>query len=75
MAVLVRLSAGCCGLLPFSQPLPPQKLLQGPGSAKIYTGKVWLKKCWCYGKAKGRNRLGMMQKAEKLRKRWFGPLC
>lgn len=52
--------------------LPSQELLQGHSSTKICTGKVWLENCWCYGKAKGRNWLGTMQKAEKLKQQFRG---
>lgn len=63
----------CCGLLlPFFQPSPPQKLLQGHGSAKTCAGKAWLEERRCHGKAKGRHRLGVMQKAEKLKQRLHG---
>lgn len=52
--------------------LPSQELLQGHGSTKICTDKVWLENCQCYGKTKGRNRLGTMQKAEKLKQQLHG---
>lgn len=70
MAAQAQLSPGCHGLLPFSQPLSPQKPLQDHGSAKTCTSEVWLEKCWCCDKAKGKNKV--MQKAGKPKQQLYG---